>query len=214
MLVIKDFASDDLKTIYNLLQFCDVTKVHFRSQHQTIAEELFSYLEFKVGIMFEMIVFYSLEKTISDPILPRYHADAIPANAMKIHEVQHLILPQVISVIESSLRHIINTKRKSMHPMMLAEILEWLYKKKIINSRQVHLWTGIRQIRNAIVHYSRHATVTDTYVFSENLVIKLENSQKIASTTDLYEDAKLIEWMIFDVRNIVFRQFEEQRTYS
>ena len=194
---------EELKRMTNLLKFCDQMKVYFRSQNNTIAEELYAHLEFKVGIMTEMTSFYMLHDEMEGhPSIQRYHGEESSLNDMKIYEVQNLLLTHFISIIESSLRKFLLANGVTNKMIILHQILEYLYKHKYINEEELHLWSGIRQIRNAVTHYEHHSHVSDTYHFSQELEITLKNAKAIESH-DLFSDLKLMEWMAYSVKNIL-----------
>jgi len=198
---------DEIKRIKDLLDFCDAKKVQYREAGNQTAEELYAYLAFKVGMMYEMTVLYAIDSTLFESVLTaRYHGSDANATEMKIYEVQNLILPHFISIIESSLRQMISKKKANTPMMILNDILLWLHKKRIITDEQLHLWTGIRQIRNAVVHYNRRSMVTDTYHFSDELIFDLKKGESFA-TTDLFQDFKLMEWMAYHVEPIVSQRF-------
>jgi len=195
----------ELKRMKLLMEFCDQMKVFFRENNQKIAEELFAHLEFKAGMMYEMSLFYFLNDELEGhPTMKRYHGEDASIAKMKILEVQNLLVTHFISTIESSLRKSLLNKGYTNKMMILNHILEDLFKEKIISKNKLHLWTGVRQIRNAIVHYEHHSHVSDTYRFSDELVIELKNGDPMTST-NIFEYLYLMEWMAYEVRNIFLK---------
>ena len=193
---------EELERIKRLLLFCDQTKVYFREQKNTLAEELFSHLEYKVGMMHDMIFYYVMvDISEGHPLTKRYHGEDAPVNEMKIYEVQNLVLPHFISIIESSFRQLVLEER-GKELLILNQILEHLFMQKRITKNQLHLWSGIRQVRNAVVHYDGHARISDSYHYSDELVLALKENRSIY-TTDLFQALKLMEWMAYNVREIV-----------
>jgi len=187
----------------NLMEFCDERKVYFRSQNNTLAEHLFSHLEFKAGIMYEQSLFYIQNDVIEQhPFIKNIEGVNMPVLNMKIYEVQNLIFTHYLSIIESSLRKCLLQKKIGTRLMILNTIINHLYDLKIITKKQHHLWHGIRQIRNAIVHYDSEAHLSETYHFYSGLHIELKNGQSL-ETEDIFEALKLMEWMTFCINDIV-----------
>lgn len=188
-----------------LLDYCDDTKVFFRQRNNTIAEELFAYLAFKIGIMLETIIFYTSFAQESDyKILKTYHTKEMPVLNMKLFEIQHLILPQFISIIESKLREWLQQKGYTKKDLLLCDILKCLYKNKLINQEQLHLWSGIRHIRNSSVHYNQYSKVTNTYKFTPKLILILKENKPISSN-DLFQDFHLMQWMAKDIKKVLLK---------
>ena len=193
---------DEIHRIKKLLDFCDQMKVYFRGHRNQLAEELYAHLGFKVGIMYEMIIVYVLSDTIEGhPTIERYHGKDTFVNEMKIYEIQNLIFPHFVSVIESSLRVLLLKHKKRNQIMILHTILEHLLRKKLITKSQMHLWDGIRHMRNAVVHYSSVARVSDVFQYYDDFQIVLKEGETIY-TDNLYQDLKLMEWMAYNVKDI------------
>lgn len=193
----------DLERMKNLLEYCTQMKFYYRSIHHDIAEKLFAYLEFKVGIMYEMSVFYACNDVIENrPVVQSYQDNQeFPVYAMKIYEVQNLVLTHFISIIESSLRSLLFVNGYTNKKMVMGEILDALLTENLISKQEFYLWSGVRHIRNAIVHYDKHAHVSQTYRFTGELVIKLKDSKALTSN-DTFEYVKLMEWMAYSVRRV------------
>jgi len=178
-------------------------KVYFREHNNTLAEELYAHLEFKVGIMLEMITLYTINKSIeNNPITNRYHGSDAPLYDMKIYEIQNLVFTHFISTIESTLRKFVLAQGFGHEKIILNQILEFLHKKHYITQEHLHLWNGLRQMRNAVVHYDSKAHTTDSYHYSRELDVSLKEGQ-VMESTDLYSQLKLMEWMAFNVKEII-----------
>jgi len=194
-----------IKRMKILMEFCDEMKVYFRSQNNVLAEHLFSHLEFKVGMMYEQSMFYLQSDILSNhEVIKNIEGQNLPIVNMKIYEVQNLVITHYISIIESSLRKFLLQIKIGSKMMILNEIIEHLHDLKFIDKKEKHLWHGIRQIRNAIVHYDGEAHVSDRYDFTKELSICLSKGNQLA-TTDIFEALKLMEWMTYSTRQIVLK---------
>lgn len=188
----------------SLIKFCDERKVYYRSQDNRKEEIFFSDLEFKANIMCENSKYYffvSLE-TKHQEVVDIYNKKRYLVD-MKIDEEQNKTYTHYISVIESYLRsNLINNNVVRKDNVKLNEIIEYLYKNNVINKNQKHLWDGIRQMRNAIVHYNSISRINADYYFYNGLSISIKKG-KLIVREDLYEHLKLMEWMTFEVNKII-----------
>lgn len=116
--------------------------------------------------------------------------------------MQTLVFTHYVSLIESSLREKIISDTNKHKKIPLNEILQYLHKKRIINDEQLLLWTGIRHLRNAIVHYDTKPSVSMNLKYEEDLIIGFKQDTP-RRTTSMYEDFKLMRWMTYNVEPLM-----------
>ncbi len=200
-----DLIKTDFVQLLLLLRHCDNRKVHYRHKNNIIAEKLFAYFEVKIGMLVDHISIAMMEADKYGRKITQVYPNTsvnVSITDVKIKEIQTLIITHYISLIESSLREKIVSETGKNKKILLNDILLYLYKKRKINDKQLHLWTGIRHLRNAIVHYDTKPRASMRLKYSKDLIIVL-NKNKTRQTTDLYEDFKLMKWMTYNVEPLV-----------
>lgn len=119
-----------------LLDFCEESKLYFRQHNNTIGEELYTYLAYKVGVMYEMMDMYIFKEMVSPQgIVTLHHGVDVPMLYSKLFEVQTLFITHYISLIESMLRKSIQNITKKQDDILISEtsILHALNKSNDIN---------------------------------------------------------------------------------
>lgn len=201
----KDVLGDNFIDVFLLMKHYDERKVFYGYKNDFISEKLFSYLEFKVGVMFEYISICLIERNqfgdISAQKYPKT-SENISLTEMKIREIQTIIFTHYISIIESSLREKMVKKSDKYKRILLNDILLYLYKKEKLNTEDFHLWTGIRHLRNAIVHYDRKPSISMSLRHEKELIIELEKGKSISSL-HVYENFKQMRWMTHNIEALI-----------
>jgi len=201
----KNLVETDFVQMLLLLRHCDNRKVHYRHKNNFIAEKLFSYLEVKIGMLVDHISMCLMEENrYGRKITQKYPEKSIDISLteVKIKEIQTLIFTHYVSLMESSLREKIVGETGENEKILLNDILKHLHKKRKIDNNQLHLWTGMRHLRNAIVHYDTKPRVTLELKYEEDLVISLKKDTP-RHTTDLYEGFRLMRWMTYNIEPLV-----------
>jgi len=202
---------NDYNQLYILLKHCDYKKVYYRQKNNRIAEKMFAYFEFKIGMLVDHISMALMEDEIhGSPIVPRCPDNVmISVTDAKIKEIQTLIITHYISIVESSLREKIVKQTKKKKKILLNDILIYMHKKEKITDKELYLWTGIRHIRNAIVHYDSKPTVSmkfkykfKPYELGNNFTIKLVKDDGIF-TQDLFQDFRVMQWITYNVERMI-----------
>lgn len=116
----------------------------------------------------------------------------------------------IMSALEYCLKDIliqklpVIAKRINRHGS-LRNIVKELEKENIISQESSNLWDGLIFFRNALVHNNTYATSTNTYKFSEKVILKLAKDKPIKS--DIKQTIFFIEWITNEYYNLVRKIF-------
>ncbi|ESK41098.1 hypothetical protein P256_00083 [Acinetobacter nectaris CIP 110549] len=116
----------------------------------------------------------------------------------------------IMSALEYCLKDILTKKLPVIAERIdrystLRNIVKELEKENIISQESSNLWHGLIFFRNALVHNNTYAIRTNTYKFSEKVILKLVEDKPIKS--HIKQTIFFIEWITNEYYNLVRKIF-------
>lgn len=193
-----------LNDLLALEQFCHETQISFTEQNNCFGEELYSYLRYKVIFMYELIDMCIVKEMMFPGRLVEVHGfdiKEIPYIQSQMFEIQQLIFPRYVSLVESMFRKAIQAREGHDRDILMNEAIHYLENKKIISHAKAHLLHGIRHMRNAETHYDSISKVTDIYIYADDLVVSLKTGKPIQHN-DLFQPFAIMRWLAYTVKPV------------